>query len=300
MMKMLIVSDLHGNLAALEAVLAAEQDFDLVVCCGDIVDYGPHPLECLEWVRQRCTYVVRGNHDNALAFDVDCRCMGSFRPYSLATRAWHRTLLSEEQRLYLGRLPTIEWFEWEARHFRMAHATPQGDLFEYLTPDRWEEHVAGVDSDYLLLGHTHIQGMHAIGNLMVVNPGSVGLARDTPGQACYTLYEQRQFVLKRVSYDVERVIDDLRRAPLSKEVISGLTNFLSPKIEPEIRIKPWSEQKLQRFFLDYKQLEGEEVEVEEPLGAEMALDILHQAIERYTIHRNELVPSDLDQMAIPH
>lgn len=241
MTKMLIVSDLHGNLLALEAVLAAEPDFDLAVCCGDIVDNGPHPVECLEWVRQHCQYVVRGNHDNALAFEVDCHCMGSFRPYSLATRAWHRTLLSDDQKEYLKNLPIIELFEWDDRHFRMAHATPQGDLFEYLTPDQWEEHIAGLDSDYLLLGHTHVQGMRAFGNLMVVNPGSVGLARDTPGQACYAVYEQRRFALKRVSYDFQRTIDDLRRAPLPEEVIQGLTDFLRPKVEPEIRVRNWSE-----------------------------------------------------------
>lgn len=242
MKKMLILSDLHGNWAALQAVLAEDPEFDVAVCCGDIVDYGPRPVECVEWVLQHCRYVVRGNHDNALAFDVDCRCMGSFRPFSLATRAWHRTLVSEVQRNYLGQQPTIAWFDWDGRHFRMAHATPQGDLFEYLTPEQWPEHIADLDADNFLLGHTHVQGMRKLGQRTVVNPGSVGLARDTPGLACYAIHEQGTFTLKRVAYRVQDTIDDLRRAPLPQDVIAGLTDVLRPGRDSEVRAPTWPEQ----------------------------------------------------------
>ena len=181
-MKLLILSDIHGNWPALEAVVRAEPDHDAVAFCGDVVDYGPHPVECLHWVAEHAEHRVRGNHDNALGFDVDCRCMGSFRDYSIATRSWHRSLLSEADRRFLRRLPTISWFEWNGRHVRMAHATPQGDLFEYLTEDEWGESVRGLDCDVVVLGHTHVQGMHAFGDLTVVNPGSVGLARDGGGR----------------------------------------------------------------------------------------------------------------------
>ena len=88
-MRFLVLSDIHGNWPALEAVLRAEPDFDTAAFCGDVVDYGPCPVECLRWVAEHAEHVVRGNHDNALGFDLDCRCMGSFREYSLATRAWH-------------------------------------------------------------------------------------------------------------------------------------------------------------------------------------------------------------------
>ena len=83
--------------------------------------------------------------------------------YSTATRSWHRSLLSEAERRFLRKLPTISWFEWNGRHFRMAHATPQGDLFEYLTVDQWGERVKELDCDVVVLGHTHIQGMRAFG-----------------------------------------------------------------------------------------------------------------------------------------
>jgi len=189
-MKLLILSDIHANWPALEAVVGAEPDRDAVAFCGDVVDYGPHPVECLHWVAEHAEYRVRGNHDHALGFDVDCRCLGSFRDYSIATRSWHRSLVSDSDREFLRRLPTLTWFEWETRHFRMAHATPQGDLFAYLTMDQWGERVRELDCDFVLLGHTHIQGMRTFGKVTVVNPGSVGLAATAgarPAMRCLTV-----------------------------------------------------------------------------------------------------------------
>jgi putative phosphoesterase len=225
-MKLLILSDIHGNWPALEAVIEAEPAFDAVAFCGDVVDYGPYPVECLRWLAEKPDHLVRGNHDNALAFDLDCRCMGTFRAYSLATRAWHRTLLSSADHEFLRRMPTLHWFEWEGRHFRMAHATPQGDLFEYLPMDQWGERVKDLDADFVLLGHTHIQGMRTFGRITVVNPGSVGLARDRGGEACYAVYSGHRVELKQVPYDVSRTLAGLQGAPLPEQVIEGLAGVL--------------------------------------------------------------------------
>ncbi|MGA2067868.1 MAG: metallophosphoesterase family protein [Thermoguttaceae bacterium] len=225
-MKLLILSDIHGNWPALEAVLAAEPERDAVVFCGDVVDYGPQPVECLRWLTGHAAHVVRGNHDNALAFDVDCRCMGSFRGYSLATRDWHRTLLGDAEREFLRRMPTLEWFEREGRHFRMAHATPQGELFEYLDMEQWGARVSGLESDFVLLGHTHVQGMRTFDKVTVVNPGSVGLARDHRGQACYAVYEDGTMQLRRCPYNVRRTVAAIRAAPLPRPVKDGLAHVL--------------------------------------------------------------------------
>jgi putative phosphoesterase len=226
-MKLLILSDIHANLPALEAVLRAEPDHDEVVCCGDMVDYGPNPVECVRWVAGHAGHRVRGNHDNAMAFGVDCRCMGPFHTCSVATCTWQRNLLGLSDIEYLRRMPTQDWFEWQGRHFRMAHATPQGDLFEYLTMDRWGEHVAGVEEEFVLLGHTHVQGMRSFGKATVVNPGSVGLSRDVGGEACYAVYDGERMELKRVPYDVDRTIADLRSAPLPGDVAEALTAVLT-------------------------------------------------------------------------
>jgi len=227
--RLLILSDIHGNWPALEAVLAAEPERDAAVFCGDVVDYGPEPVECLRWLVQNTTHAVRGNHDNALASGVDCQCMGTFRDYSVATRDWHRTLLRDQDREFLRQMPAREWFEWQGKRFCMAHATPQGDLFEYLNMEQWGERVAHLDSDFVLLGHTHVQGIRAFGKVTVVNPGSVGLARDHRGEACYAVYEEGGVHLKRCPYNVQRTVAALRAAPLPRPVTDGLARVLGIK-----------------------------------------------------------------------
>jgi putative phosphoesterase len=226
--KLLILSDIHGNWPALDAVLDAEGSWDAVACCGDLVDYGPHPVECLRWVAEHADYCVRGNHDNAMALGVDCHCLESFRELSQATRAWHANIVDEFDRFFLVKLPTIQCFKWREWRFRMAHATPQGGLFEYLPMDRWKERVDGLDVDYVLIGHTHIQGMRTFGDVTVVNPGSVGLAHDVPGEACYAVCDEGRMRLERVPYDVSRTVADLRRGPIPRRVIEGLVAFLNP------------------------------------------------------------------------
>lgn len=225
-MTLLILSDIHANWPALEAVLAAEPQHDVVAFCGDVVDYGPHPVECVRWLADNADHLVRGNHDNALGFDLDCRCAREFQAYSRATRHWHRGLLNEGDRQFLCSLPIRHRFEWQGKQFRMAHATPQGDLFEYLDMDQWDRCVAGIDADFVLVGHTHIQGVRTFGKLTVVNPGSVGLARDHRGKACYGVYRDGRIELKQIPYEVGRTVASLRAAPVPNHVIEGLVRVL--------------------------------------------------------------------------
>jgi len=152
--------------------------------------------------------------------------MGTFREYSLATRVWHRTLLNRDDFEFLRGMPPLKWFEYGGKHFRMAHATPQGDLFKYLSMDEWGDRIVGLDADFILLGHTHVQGMRTFGTINVVNPGSVGLARDQMGMACYATYHDGQIQLKRIPYDVARTVAVLRAAPIPERAIEGLVAIL--------------------------------------------------------------------------
>ena len=225
-MRILILSDIHGNLPALEAVLAAEPRYDGVVFCGDVVDYGPMPVETLRWVRRNASHAVRGNHDNAMGYGVDCQCMGSFREYSVATREWQRTLLQETDFEFLRELPTLNRFKLDGKQFHVAHATPQGDMFEYLDFEQWAERVIGLNADFILLGHTHVQGLRSIGRITVVNPGSVGLARDHEGEACYAVYDGGGIQLKRCIYEVGRAVTALHEALLPENIVRGLIRAL--------------------------------------------------------------------------
>ena len=230
-MKLLILSDIHANWPALEAVIHTEGSWDDVAFCGDVVDYGPNPVECVRWVAQHARYRVRGNHDNALAFDVDCHGRLPLHEASEATRAWHRTLLAPDDFAFLRALSTLDWFQWDGRHFRMSHATPQGGLFEYLSPHEGEQRVKDLDSDYVLLGHTHIQDVRRVGHVTIVNPGSVGLNPDGTGSACYAVFDGNRVTLRQVAYDFGRTITALRSSPLPQPVISQLESVLRPRLE---------------------------------------------------------------------
>jgi putative phosphoesterase len=99
-MRVLVVSDIHGNWEALRTVAAAERA-DCVICLGDIVDYGPHPAETVRWVREHATVAVRGNHDTAVALGVPCRSAPAFRRLSEESRRLTVPMLSGDADLVL-------------------------------------------------------------------------------------------------------------------------------------------------------------------------------------------------------
>lgn len=224
-MKTLILSDIHANYPALKAVLEQDGSYDKLIFLGDVVDYGPHPKECVKFIKENADYYVRGNHDNALGFDTDCNCMGSFRQFSIETRAWHKTILDREDIKFLRNMPALTTAHFDDNDFFLAHASPQGDISKYLNEKEMENEIQNLVAEFVLVGHTHVQYKKQIGNTLVVNPGSVGLARDG-GQACYAVYENGSIQLKRIDYDVERTIADLFKGPVSLATKEGLKKVL--------------------------------------------------------------------------
>ena len=227
-MKILIISDIHANYPALQAVLAKEGNYDKLIFLGDVVDYGPHPKECLTFIKENADYYVRGNHDNALGYNVDCNCMGTFREYSIATREWHKTLLDENDKQFLKNMPVLNKAHLDGKSFFLAHASPTGDISKYLNENEIVNELDDIIAEYILIGHTHVQYEKKVDYNLIVNPGSVGLARDG-GEACYAIFENGKITLKRINYDVDETIRDLKKAPLEEKIISGLTNVLLHK-----------------------------------------------------------------------
>jgi putative phosphoesterase len=228
-MNTLILSDIHGNLPALEAVLEDAGHYDACLFLGDVVDYGPFPHECIAFLKKEMDVGVIGNHDNALAFDVDCGCRDDFRKFSHETRAWHKTLVTEDDRKFLRSLPQLNYIHVDGLSLFLAHATPQGDLYQYLGEDEVETAMKGIQAHIVLLGHTHIQFKKQLDSTLVVNPGSVGLARDG-GQACYAFLRDGTIEFHRVKYDVERTVNALWKAPISQESKEGLTRVLRGEV----------------------------------------------------------------------
>ncbi|HEY1187119.1 MAG TPA: metallophosphoesterase family protein [Gemmata sp.] len=204
-MRVLVVADIHGNRAALEAI---REPFDVCLCVGDTVDYGPEPAWCVDWVRANATHSVRGNHDHGAAQNVEIQGAGGFRFLTSVTRPLSVATLSSVQRRYLAELPTSRMFTLNGKRFLMVHATPRDPLDEYAPPEVgfWRPRLAGLKVDYLLAGHTHIPYTLPVGNTLVVNPGSVGVGRDGNPLAAYAIIDGDEVQLKRVEYPVEETV----------------------------------------------------------------------------------------------
>ena len=235
-MKVMVISDLHANLAALEAV--TREAFDRLICLGDLVGYGPAPTEVIRFIREHAFVAIRGNHDNALALDVDCQCSPANKPLAEATLAYHRTVLRGEDLNWLRTLPISAEFKLDGYRFAAFHGTPRDPLYGYeITPDlpdeQLREEIDGVRADFILLGHTHLPMVRGIGSRVVVNAGSVGQPRDGIPEASYAIIEDGIVELKRCGYDLHRTVEALRNLPLNAETIDQLIAFLEQGGRPE-------------------------------------------------------------------
>lgn len=137
-MKILLIADIHANLEALQTVL--EVPHDRVICLGDIVDYGPDPDKCIELLRKKNIPTLRGNHDNAVAFKVDCQCGYRYKHLSIATREYTWGVLDQSQMEYLQKLPLVVREEIDGKKLFLTHASPRS-IFEYIKPEIGRAHV---------------------------------------------------------------------------------------------------------------------------------------------------------------
>lgn len=229
-MKILIISDIHSNYEALLAVANAEKHVDQIWCLGDLVDYGPQPAEVVQWVRHRAQLCVRGNHDFALAFNEDCHCGKRFRELSRESREMNRQLLTPEQIAYLQLLPETEEIVLENCRFRIAHATPSGNLYRYLLPGTTDielnGEMEGILADVVFCGHTHFPMIRKVGSKLFVNPGSVGQPRDGDPRASYAIWDEGVVKLRRTQYDISKTVEKLQGCSLSPGMADQLAMVL--------------------------------------------------------------------------
>jgi putative phosphoesterase len=223
-MRVLVVADIHGNRAALEAI---RESFDVCLCVGDLVDYGPHPAWCLDWVRKHAAYCVRGNHDHGVAQNVDIQGVGGFRYLTSVTRPISVASLSRDQRRFLAELPTSRMFTLAGKRFLLVHATPRDPMDEYAPadPQFWKPRLAGLKVDYVLAGHTHLPYSLQVGATTVVNPGSVGVSRDGNPQAAYAIIDGDDVQLKRIDYPIDdtiQAVESLVRDETAKQMLTDI------------------------------------------------------------------------------
>ena len=211
-MRILVVSDIHANWAALEAI---SQPFDVCLCLGDLVDYGPDPVPCVRWAMAHATYAIRGNHDHGVAQGIPVTGETGFRYLTRASRPSMWEALGPEERRYLLQLPVTQRCTLDGKRYLLVHATPRDPLDEYLLkdPNTWAKRLQNVDADVVCVGHTHMQFKLAVNGVLVLNPGSVGLPRDGDPRAGFAVIEDNKVELRRVTYPVERTIAGVEAMP---------------------------------------------------------------------------------------
>ncbi|WP_437187655.1 metallophosphoesterase family protein [Planctomicrobium sp. SH668] len=204
-MRILVVSDIHSNWTALSAI---REQFDRCVVIGDIVDYGTNPLPCIDWVRKYSDATVRGNHDHAVAQRVPATGTTGYRRLAAAVRPFHWNQIDPQRMKFLGRLPVSAFYRVAQSNFFLIHATPRDPMDEYLAadPEAWTQRLAGIDADFVCVGHSHLQFHLDLGRTQLINPGSVGQPRDGDWRASYAIIEDGKVILKRVEYDIDECL----------------------------------------------------------------------------------------------
>ncbi len=205
-MRILLISDIHGNYAALREVLDRE-NYDKVYCMGDLVDYGPSPERCVTEIKNIADVVVRGNHDNAVATGADCGCSYEIKDLSEEVRTITKDIMSEESIEFLKNMP----FDDKKGDFYFTHAS-KNDLYKYIKPDTPEEEFddfSDIDQEIVFLGHTHLPMDRRVGKKRFINPGSVGQPRDGDPRASYAVWEEGKVNFKRMDYDIGGVKEKL-------------------------------------------------------------------------------------------
>jgi putative phosphoesterase len=198
-----LVSDVHANATALEAVLDDMPPVDVLIHAGDVIGYGPSPNECINLLQEHEAESVRGNHDEAL--------FGG--PVYESGDKYAQRVVTEENREWVGRCPAqLTLFDGQ---LKVIHGNPT-ERFQYTYPSDFEPGLLG-DEEILVLGHTHKQSKAAFDDGIIVNPGSVGQPRDGDKRAAYAVVDltNRTVTLDRVDYDINRVATAIRNTSIS-------------------------------------------------------------------------------------
>jgi putative phosphoesterase len=222
MERVAVITDIHANLPALEAVLDAIEwtDVDAVYCGGDLVGYGPHPDAVCRLIEERGIPTIYGNYDYAIARDLDdCGCAyrdQHDRELGQLSVAWTLEHTDSRSKAFMRGLPFDQRFDLGGRRVRLVHGSPR-KVNEYLFADKpartFERIAAGADCDVLVFGHTHQPWVAEYGDVLFVNCGSVGKPKDGDSRASYAVLEveagEVTADIDRVEYDVAAVARDV-------------------------------------------------------------------------------------------
>ena len=247
LLKRAIISDIHGNYEALQAVLAhiREQSIEEIYCLGDIVGYGPNPCECLDAVIDGCAVCLLGNHDQGALFDPEGFNSGAERAIF-----WTREQLenarddakSDRRWDFLGALPRIHRDD----PWLFVHGSPRNPVNEYVFPEdiynqKKMEKLFSLVPQGCFQGHTHVPGIFTesygfvtpeeagynyefADRKFLCNVGSVGQPRDGDNRSCYVVLQDDHLTYHRVEYDIDTTVEKIYKIP-------ELDDFLGDRIK---------------------------------------------------------------------
>lgn len=244
-----VISDIHANIVALDAVLKdiGEKFPEITeyLCPGDLVGYGPNPIEVLDRVigEKKLTAITKGNHDHAIGgggrdianFD---QYIDKFNRYAQHAIKWQALVLTPEEKTFLYQLPSSRTVTHKSYEISIAiiHGSPQYPLDEYIRPNTPQQKdlfpfMELFEIGVLLLGHTHIPFVDKSKStetgleLLMCNPGSIGQPRDKDPRASYAVLDLEVFSAEiiRVDYDIDEV---------SRRIVgTGLPEFLGERLQ---------------------------------------------------------------------
>lgn len=245
-MRVLIISDIHANLAAFESVLEdAAGQWEIIWFLGDLVGYGPDPNECVAALKKHNHIVLSGNHDQAVLGNLD---VNLFNREANAAITWTQETLTEEARVFLESALSKEVRE----PFTLAHASPRHPVWEYIIdPVTAAENFDWFDTPYCFVGHTHVpvifeERSNSLREIqmrppqytqtndpfplgaerLIINPGSVGQPRDSDPRAAYALLDTEKLAcyFKRVAYPVHITQRRMEKFGMPRRLIERLAH----------------------------------------------------------------------------
>lgn len=212
-MKIGLISDVHGNIVALEKVLERLESCDIIYSAGDVVGYYPYPDETVEKFKEEGIKSVKGNHDHA----VSSSDFSGMNPFAKEAGMYTRRVMDEKNLEWLYNLP----ISIKTEYFEIYHGAPGEDELTYtiyLFPDDPLIEFFLEKHGNIVVGHTHIQFTERHGERVAINPGSVGQPRDGDSRAAYAVFdtESQNVKLERTKYNIQEVLDAVLKAGLSE------------------------------------------------------------------------------------
>jgi diadenosine tetraphosphatase ApaH/serine/threonine PP2A family protein phosphatase len=239
-MRILLLSDIHANLFALETALHAAPTHDGVWCMGDVVGYGPHPNECIARLRELDALTLTGNHDQAALGNVP---LEHFRDTARRALEWTQQVLTAESLAWLKMRPPMQRLAQYG--VTLVHASPRSPIWEYIDGPRVAlENFAYFDTPICFFGHTHQPILYrlragdrvfstrelangqsyVLEHMTLLNPGSVGQPRDGDPRAAFGIYDTvtHTFVMYRIAYEIAKTQRAMQQVNLPARLIARL------------------------------------------------------------------------------